>query len=73
MTTVKILKSERAIISESLADWLIEHSFTDIEEDTDDVELNIHVDRPAQIWHAARYCQERLKLKKDEQEIKETV
>lgn len=60
MTTVKILKSERAIISDVIADYCLPHSFTDIEGDIFFVNLNIDTDSPVICWIIAMSCGEKV-------------
>lgn len=60
MTTVKILKSERAIISDVIAGYCVPHSFTDIEGDVFFVNLNIDTDSPVICWIIATSCGEKI-------------
>lgn len=60
MTTVKILKSERAIISDAIADFCVPHSFTDIEGDIFFLNLHIDTDSPVICWIIAMSCGEKI-------------
>lgn len=85
MTTVKILKSESSVISEGLAEWFMEHSFSDIPGDKLNINLHIETDSPVVCFHLAYLCGEKkqiqsfgnyiekLKLENKAAELKEPI
>lgn len=82
MTTVKILKSERAIISEGLAEWFMEHSITD-SFDPDHCDLRIYTDSPVVMFHLGMLCGGKIQIadfsnfieerKKKDEQLKEPI
>jgi hypothetical protein len=62
MTTVKILKSERSIISEGLAQVCMEHGTSDIEGDDNYVNLSIDTDSAVIMFHLALFCGRKIQI-----------